>query len=71
MELFKKKIAERCAEKGISDYEIYYQLGESTSVGVHQQEVHQFTSSVDGGVCFRCVVNGRMGYASSESLDPN
>ena len=69
MELFKKKVAERCAEKGITEYEIYYQLGESTSVSVYQQEINQFTSSVDGGVCFRCVVNGRMGYASTESLD--
>lgn len=70
MELFKKKIRERCAEKGITQYEIYYQLGESTSVSIHQQEINQFTSSVDGGVCFRCMVNGKMGYASTESLDP-
>lgn len=70
MELFKKKIGERCAEKGITDYEIYYQLGESTSVSIHQQEVNQFTSSVDGGVCFRCMVDGKMGYASTESIDP-
>lgn len=70
MELFKKKIAERCAEKGITEYEIYYQLGQSTCVSIHQQEVNQFTSSVEGGVCFRCMVGGRMGYAATESLNP-
>ena len=70
MEQFKQKIAERCAEKGILQYEIYYQLGESTCVSIHQQEINQFTSSVEGGVCFRCMVNGRMGYASTESMDP-
>lgn len=70
MELFKKKIAERCAQKGITEYEIYYQLGESTCVSIHQQQVNQFTSSVEGGVCFRCMVDGRMGYAATESLDP-
>lgn len=70
MELFKQKIAERCAEKGITQYEIYYQLGESTSVSIHQQQINQFTSSLEGGVCFRCMVDGHMGYASTESLDP-
>ena len=45
MELFKKKIGERCAEKGITDYEIYYQLGESTSVSIHQQEVKGFATA--------------------------
>ncbi|MBE6924767.1 MAG: TldD/PmbA family protein [Ruminococcaceae bacterium] len=70
MEEFKKKIAEKCAEMGISEYEIYYEIGESASVKVFQQEVNQFTSSVEGGVCFRCLMNGRMGYASTESLDP-
>ncbi len=70
MELFKQKIAERCAEKGITQYEIYYEIGESTSVSIHRQEINQFTSSVEGGLCFRCMVNGRMGYASTESLNP-
>lgn len=70
MELFKKKIAARCAEKGITEYEIYYQLGESTCVGIYQQAVNQFTASTDGGVCLRCVVNGKLGYASTEDLNP-
>jgi PmbA protein len=70
MELFKEKIAARCAEKGITEYELYYQLGESTCVGIFQQEVNQFTSSMDGGLCFRCVVDGKLGYASTEDLNP-
>ena len=70
MELFKEKIAARCAEKGITEYELYYQLGQSTCVGIFQQEVNQFTSSMDGGLCFRCVVDGKLGYASTEELNP-
>ena len=27
-----------------------------------------FTASQDGGVCFRCIVGGKMGYASTEEL---
>ncbi len=70
MDQFKKEIQARCEALGIDEYEIYYQLGESASVSVFQQEVNQFTSAVDGGVCFRCVVDGRIGYASTESTDP-
>ncbi len=53
---------------GIAEYELYYQAAESTSVSAFQHELNQFTSAVDGGVCFRCIVGGRMGYASTENL---
>lgn len=65
---FKEAVIAHCAELGISEYELYYQTSESTSVGAFQQEINQFTGSVEGGVCFRCIVGGRMGYASTEDL---
>lgn len=65
---FKKCVIEKCQELGISDYELYYQAAESTSVSAFQHEINQFTSSTEGGVCFRCIVNGKMGYASTEEL---
>ena len=65
---FKQEVAARCQAQGIADYELFYQASESTSVSVFQHEVKQFTSSIDGGVCFRCIVNGKMGYASTEDL---
>lgn len=66
---FKQAIITRCAELGIAEYELYYEHSESTCVGAFQQEINQFTGSVDGGVCFRCIVNGKMGYASTQILD--
>ena len=54
---------------GITDYELYYQAGESTSVSAYLHEINEFTSSNEGGVCFRCIVNGKMGYASTEALN--
>ena len=65
---FKAAAINHCAALGITEYELYYQASESTSVGAFQNEINQFTGSVEGGVCFRCIVNGKMGYASTEEL---
>lgn len=65
---FKEAVIAKAAELGIADYELYYQSSESTSVGAFQHELNQFTGSRDGGVCFRCIVDGKMGYASTEEL---
>ena len=67
-EQFKQAVIARCGQLGIEEYELYYCCAESTSVGAFQQEINQFTGSVDGGVCFRCIVDGKMGYASTEDL---
>ena len=65
---FKEAVMARAQELGITEYELYYQASESTSVSAFQHELNQFTSATDGGVCFRCIVNGKMGYASTEEL---
>ncbi len=65
---FKECVIARCQALGIEEYELYYTSGESTTVGVFQDSVSEFTASVDGGVCFRCIVGGKMGYASTEEL---
>ena len=66
---FKQAVIARCARKGIEEYELYYQTAESTSVSVFQHSINEFTGSIEGGVCFRCIVGGRMGYASTEALN--
>ena len=65
---FKQLVIEECAFQGISEYELYYQVGASTSVETFQHSINEFSSSYSGGVCFRCIVNGKMGYASTEEL---
>ena len=47
---FKECVIARCKELGITEYELYYTSGESTSVGVFQDSISEFTASVDGGV---------------------
>ncbi len=65
---FKKVIITQCQALGVTDYELYYQTAESTSVSAYQQEINQFSASLEGGVCFRCIHRGKMGYASTEKL---
>ena len=55
-------------QAGLKEYEIYYESEESVSVETLKEEISSFSSGMTGGVCFRCVVNGRMGYASGELM---
>ena len=65
---FKQLVIAECEVLGIAEYELYYQAGASTSVDTFQHSINEFSSSYSGGVCFRCIVNGKMGYASTEDL---
>lgn len=65
---FKEAVIAKAAQMGITEYELYYQGARGTSVSAFQHELDQFTSATEGGVCFRCIVNGHMGYASTEEL---
>lgn len=65
---FKNAVIARAEALGITEYELYYVTAESTSISAFAHEMHEFSASTEGGVCFRCIVNGKMGYASTESL---
>lgn len=65
---FKELVIAACEAQGITEYELYYQAGVSTSAEAFQHEINGFTSSQEGGVCFRCIIGGKMGYASTEDL---
>lgn len=60
----------KAAEKaGVTEYEIYYVQNSGVSAETLKNEISSFSSSVSGGICFRCIVDGKMGYASSELID--
>lgn len=67
---FKKLVIAACQEAGVAEYELYYQAGVSTSVDTFQHSINEFTSQQTGGICFRCIWNGKMGYASTEAMNP-
>lgn len=54
---------------GLSEYEIYYMQSESMSAETLGDEISSFSSSVEGGISFRCISDGKMGYASSELFE--
>ena len=66
---FKELVIAQAQAMGITEYELYYDAGVSTSVSAFQHSINQFTDSNEGGVCFRCIVGGKMGYASTEALN--
>lgn len=55
--------------KGLEGYEVYYMESSDMSAETLKDEISSFSSGVRGGVCFRCIVDGRMGYASSELFE--
>lgn len=67
-EEFKNKVIETAQKNGLKDYELYYSTSESVSVDTFRDEINNFSSSTEGGVCFRTLLNGQMGYASTEDL---
>ncbi len=66
---FKEEVIRDAKAAGLTDYELYYNSEESTEVEAFLHEINEFTSGLEGGVCFRCVSGGKMGYASTERLD--
>jgi PmbA protein len=65
---FKQAVSAAAKAQGVQDYELYYETSETTQISVFRQEINEFTSSVEGGVCLRCMIGGKMGYASTEAL---
>jgi len=67
-EKMKKALVNAAERAGLKEYEIYYQREESLNAETLKDEISSFSSSVGGGICFRCIVDGKMGYASGELM---
>lgn len=68
-DLLKKAIEDEAARQGLSEYEIYYMSNEELSVDTLNKEQNSFSSGVSGGICFRVLYDGKMGYAASELME--
>lgn len=65
-----KEVLRGAAERaGLAEYEIFAMSEVSVSTETLKDEISAFSSGEGGGVSFRCIVNGKMGYASSELLE--
>ena len=67
---FKQAVIAAATEKNVKDYELYYTESAETQTEIFKEEVKGFKSDNSLGVCFKCLVNGKMGYASTEHLSP-
>ena len=47
---FKNTVIAEAAALGIAEYELYYQSGSDTSIGVFGHEINEFSASEGGGV---------------------
>lgn len=66
---FKQAVIEAAKEAGLTEYELYYSMSSEISTEIHKEDVKSFSSSKNGGACFRCIVDGKMGYAATEKYD--
>ena len=67
-EELKQALIDAAERAGIKEYEIYYQSEDSISAETLKDEISAFSSGFSGGICFRCIVDGKMGYASGELM---
>ena len=54
---------------GLTDYELYYEKSRSQTLSAFRGEIDGFNLGDSVGVCFRCIVGGRAGYASTERME--
>lgn len=62
-------IIEAANAAGVTEYEIYCSSEENISTETLKDEISAFGSGMSGGVGFRCIVNGKMGYASTSLME--
>ena len=67
-ENIKQYLHSAAKDAGLDEYEIFYTSDTSVSTETLKDEISAFAYGVSGGVCFRCVVDGKIGAASSELL---
>lgn len=56
-------------DANIKEYEIYCSIEDNVSAEALKDEISSFSMGLSGGVGFRCIVDGKMGYASTNILD--
>lgn len=66
---FKQAVIEAAKEAGLAEYELYYSTSSEINTEIHKEDVKSFSSNTDGGACFRCIKNGKMGYAATQKYD--
>ena len=67
--LLKQAIEDESKLQGLNEYEIYYMSSEELSVDTLNKEPNSFSAGNSGGICFRVLYDGKIGYAASELME--
>ncbi|MDL2232040.1 TldD/PmbA family protein [Ruminococcaceae bacterium OttesenSCG-928-L11] len=65
---FKQAVTGYAAQKGLTEYDLYYQASASTTVKAYKGEVDSFSDKTALGACFRCIIDGKTGYSHTQEL---
>lgn len=66
---FRLAVEAAAKEKGLERYELYYSRTRSQSLNAFKGQIDRFSLSESIGVCFRCLIEGKAGYASTEKME--
>lgn len=64
----KEYLFDAAKNAGLDEYEVYFMESDGISAETLKDEISSFSSTVSGGICFRCIVDGKIGSASTELL---
>lgn len=65
----KSIVAQVAQDIGLKEYEIYFSESEGMSTETLKDEISSFTSENASAIDFRCIINGRAGYASTQLFE--
>ena len=65
---FKEAVIGVSKELQVADYELYYTESDSVSVETYKDEIKGYNTDSSMGICYRCIRDGKAGYASTENL---
>ncbi len=65
---FKNLVFKEAEAIGLTEFDLYHTNSSSLSIDVFESEIDKFSSITEIGVCFRCLVSGKMGYSFTELL---
>lgn len=67
--IFIDKLSEKASFKGIDEFEIYFLSNLNTSIKIYQGKIENFSNNQNQGISFRGMIDGKMGYSYSESME--
>ncbi|MBS4196994.1 TldD/PmbA family protein [Lederbergia citri] len=69
IEKFQEMLLGNGLAHGFEDMEIYYEKSKRFACDVYKGELDHYETAEDGGLSFRGIFNGKMGYAYTEKFD--